>query len=213
METDPEIIEKEDKEVGTEELKYSSQEIQTDKISEQNENTPEEKQRQVISHTSKIARHVNAKNTSSSANINDTSKNDFPCQIKRVLFSKNQSSDSENERKKSLPPKGNFTQRQIIEKSEKFQIPKPHANTSRVESLKQEIFNLEHKDEGNSEDEHDEEDIRFSIHGESSVDESSEIDIIAEEPGKTKSNSIRIPEFKISKTYDKRSSSHNFRYI
>eukprot|EP00343_Euplotes_focardii_P006384 CAMPEP_0205807338 /NCGR_PEP_ID=MMETSP0205-20121125/11065_1 /ASSEMBLY_ACC=CAM_ASM_000278 /TAXON_ID=36767 /ORGANISM="Euplotes focardii, Strain TN1" /LENGTH=55 /DNA_ID=CAMNT_0053081463 /DNA_START=774 /DNA_END=938 /DNA_ORIENTATION=+ len=52
------------------------------------------------------------------------------------------------------------------------------------------------------EGEEEEEDIRFSIHGESSVDQSSEnVENIEEELqedlGNTKSNSIRIPEFKV----------------
>ena len=49
--------------------------------------------------------------------------------------------------------------------------------------------------------------IKFSMHGDSSIDEYEDQSEEMHVPN------IRIPRFKLSKTYDKRSISHNHRYI
>ena len=86
-------------------------------------------------------------------------------------------------------------------------------STARQEYSKFQEKLLESWNNQKENDEDDLEEIRFSIHGDSSLDEHSEDGKNNHVVKKQLSSNIRVPQFKMSKTYDKRASSHNFRYI
>lgn len=212
IETEEEIIQKEDKNFGTDFLMCTNQEIQTDKLSEETKSTPEEKSIKSIQDTAKISRL--GLNNSSHRLRESIDKNNFPCQIKRVLFSKNWGSEKENNASKSPPSKKIQTARpQILHKPEHLAFTKPNAVTSRQESQKREIIIFHNEIPNEEECEGEDLEIKFSIGSESSLGQSSENEFFTENIMKKASTNIKIPQFTISKTYNKRSSSHNMRYI
>jgi hypothetical protein len=180
-----------------------------DKMSEDmNFKTPDDMQKKKNKNTESVVKQP--------AENKKVTKGDLPCQIKRVVFSKNSESGSENKSVKALKDeksKGNYSARPVIlHKPEHVKNQKQKPSTSREQSSKLEVFNNDPELFKETDDE-ELDVIRFSIHGDSSGDKSSDYDHNTEEPVDKPLATIKIPEFKISKTYDKRASSHNFRYI
>lgn len=90
-------------------------------------------------------------------------------------------------------------------------MPRDQEGDSEEEYLPEEIIIQNESDQEYGED--DEEEIGFSICGESSIDQFSESEQFQDQAEKGKTTKIKIPKFSVSKTYDKRSSLHNMRYI
>lgn len=191
-----------DCEITTDLIGLNDVEIQTDELSEDRKfTTPDDLNKKKKNKISEV------KQAAATTRI---SKADFPLQIKRVVFGK----DSEDNQSKERKVKGSQTARPIVIcKSEHLKSHSQQPSTSRQEYIKFE--NLEIQDQSKEVEEEELEEIRFSIHGDSSVNESDEEgeEINSQNVEVRKASAIRIPQFKISKTYDKRASSHNLRYI
>ena len=210
IETDPEAIESCEQIIETDQVVLADQEIQTDLRSEEMDfKTPDDEGKR------KIKKDVSQDKLPPTSPRH--SKSDFPLQIKRVVNFSKKSDSSVNSQKsekvveKPIRPYWSARNR-VLCKPEHLQSKSQKPSTSR-----QEYNNLLHSGmkEDLSKEKADDgvEEIWFSIHGDSSIEESSEEEPESQDSENKKSQRIRIPQFKISKTYDKRSSSHNFRYI
>jgi hypothetical protein len=146
-------------------------------------------------------------------------KGDLPLQIKRVVdFSQKSKSNSISSKNSSMSDKKpefikgfKSARTKVLCKPQHiaYEAQKPSTSRHEYNNLPYQQMEQEFSKDLNEEEF---EEIRFSIHGDSSVEESWDEED-TDSVDKKKSQSIRIPQFKISKTYDKRASSHNFRYI